>query len=379
MLQNTNFPELITEHNFEENYKNPFTLDDLEFKEFFNKIFAVNKIDEIIPDNEPEYVIKEKENKNFAFSNPNINESKEMTLDKSKQKIKDVGDNLSEFSSTPNSVGLIFDNKNNINNTINIMNERNDNYNYNYNNEPKIENIKTKKVKNNIFISKQTIFRYNFGENFAIFNCGLYNKSSRKIIDETLKELYQNGKNKNNTPRTDKSNSKTKHNKKVKNILKRKDNSDNIRKKIKARFLKVLRKKVNERLKIAGSKKLFKTLSQNFICNVSKEKNKDILHLTFKEVFSKNFIKGEKECEFELKKYHHNLSVLNYLEKNKEIMENSNYIIYKDMTFSQIFIEYINSKEFEIEIASLKQKKESDKYIKDYIIKASNLLNFFSN
>ena len=49
------------------------------------------------------------------------------------------------------------------------------------------------------------------------------------------------------------------------------------------------------------------------------------------------------------------------------------------MTFNQIFNEYLNSKEFEFEIASLKQEKESDKYIENYIIKASDLINFFSN
>ena len=49
------------------------------------------------------------------------------------------------------------------------------------------------------------------------------------------------------------------------------------------------------------------------------------------------------------------------------------------MKFTQIFNEYLKSKEFEIEIASLKREKENEKYIKDYIIKASDLIDFFSN
>ena len=376
MIQFNNFPELITENNSEENYKNINILDDsnnIEFNECFNKIFVMNKMNEIDTD-ESECVIKEKENQNLTFNNLNninINENKEMTLDKSKQKINE--DNLSEFSSILNSVGLIFDNKNNFNSIINIMNETNDNYNM----IPKIEITKTQKEKDNC--NNKNFFTTNCPKNFAIFNYGIYNKTSRDIIDQVLEELYQNETNKNKPEGMDNSNAIKKQNKKVKNILKRKENSDNIRKKIKTRFLKALRNRVNERLRKAGSQKLFKFLPQNFISNISKEKNKLILDLTFKEIFAKNFIKDEKECDLELKKYHHNLSVLSYLEKNKEIMENSNYIIFKDMTFSQIFKEYLISKDFEIEIASLKQEKENDKYIKDYIIKASNLLNFFSN
>ena len=170
-----------------------------------------------------------------------------------------------------------------------------------------------------------------------------------------------------------------KHKKKVKNILKRKENADNIRKKIKARFLKDLRNTINKRLEIAGSNKFFKLLPQSFITNISKAKNKPILDLTFKEIFTKNFCENGKKCGPDLKNYHHNLAVLDYLEKNKNISEKSNFNNFKNMTFNQIFNEYLNSKEFEFEIASLKQEKESDKYIENYIIKASDLINFFSN
>ena len=49
------------------------------------------------------------------------------------------------------------------------------------------------------------------------------------------------------------------------------------------------------------------------------------------------------------------------------------------MKFSQIFNEYLKSKEFEMEIALLKKENESEKYIKDYIIRANDLIEFFSN
>jgi hypothetical protein len=48
------------------------------------------------------------------------------------------------------------------------------------------------------------------------------------------------------------------------------------------------------------------------------------------------------------------------------------------MKYSELFNEYFISKEFEEEIYKLKQEKENDKYIKNYIIKSKNFINFFS-
>ena len=48
------------------------------------------------------------------------------------------------------------------------------------------------------------------------------------------------------------------------------------------------------------------------------------------------------------------------------------------MTFSEIFNEYLESKEFGLEITNLKKEKENDKYIKKYIIKAIFFLDFFN-
>ena len=100
------------------------------------------------------------------------------------------------------------------------------------------------------------------------------------------------------------------------------------------------------------------------------------MNLSFQELFSKNFCEGEKENEIN---FNHNQLVLKYLENNKEICEKSNYNNFKNMKFYEIYNEYLKSKEFEMEITSLKNEKETDKYIKDYIIKASDLIDFFSN
>jgi hypothetical protein len=156
---------------------------------------------------------------------------------------------------------------------------------------------------------------------------------------------------------------------------------DLIRKKIKARFLKILKKTINNKLKLAGSKKFFNLLQQKFISNTSREMNGEALDLTFKEIFSKNFCSSKGGCEDDanMKKYNANLSVLDYLEKNNDISKKSNYSKFKGMKYYQIFEEYLNSKEFEIEISCLRMEKGvDDKYIKKYIKLAYSLNNYFS-
>ena len=77
-----------------------------------------------------------------------------------------------------------------------------------------------------------------------------------------------------------------------------------------------------------------------------------------------------------MKKYHHNLSVLKYLEGNKALNEKSNFNIIKNMKLSEIFREYLESKEIGLEISDLKKDNENDKYIKKYIIKVKTFINF---
>ena len=47
------------------------------------------------------------------------------------------------------------------------------------------------------------------------------------------------------------------------------------------------------------------------------------------------------------------------------------------MKLYEIYDEYLDSKEFKMEISKLKKQKETDKYIKKYIIKAINLTDDF--
>ena len=212
-----------------------------------------------------------------------------------------------------------------------------------------------------------------------IFHKAINDNYSNQMINEALDEKNKKCKKVKSSGRKLFTNSPKIRLKKKKNIETRKENTDNIRKKIKAHFIKRLIKEINEKLKITGSKYIFKLLPQPFVCDVSKSKNKDVLDLTLKEILLKNFCNKNKVKQADIDKYNYNLFVLNYLEKNQEICEKSNFNNIKNMKYSKIYKEYLSSKEFGLEITSLKQKNENDKYIKDYIIKARNLLQFFNS
>jgi hypothetical protein len=70
--------------------------------------------------------------------------------------------------------------------------------------------------------------------------------------------------------------------------------------------------------------------------------------------------------------------MLKYLEKNSSICEKSNFKNIKQMKYKEIFYEYLNSKEFQMEIDNLKRAKESEQYIKKFI-KAFGFIDFFKN
>ena len=185
---------------------------------------------------------------------------------------------------------------------------------------------------------------------------------------------------------------------------KRKEKPDDLRKKIKARFLKALRVAINEKLKKAKSEKEFDFLPQCFVCAITKQKNDiSILNMTLKELMSTDFftkynlnldknknLKEEKKTENFLKKkrnktcpdinkYKRNVDVIKYLENNKQINEKANFEVISKMKFFEIFEEYLSSKEFEEDIYKLKKDdKEDQDYINDYIIKANEFINYFS-
>ena len=172
--------------------------------------------------------------------------------------------------------------------------------------------------------------------------------------------------------------------------VKRKLKPDNIRKKIKSRFFKSIRMRMNKMLKEAKSKELFDLLPQCFIINITKKKNQQIMDMPFKTLLTYDFIAEEKNMEqhsnmksakdkwnVDIKKYDKNLRVICYLENNKEIAEKSKFDVIGNMTVAQLFDEYLKSAEFEKEVVKLRNEGNDDSYIKDYIVKAFGFINYF--
>lgn len=220
-----------------------------------------------------------------------------------------------------------------------------------------------------------------------IFEEGQYDDYSSKKIKEVL-----NGKNFNDINEESESDNdeegiedqkrQKKPKKRKRNINRRKQNSDNIRKKVKGRFLKSLKKIINKNLKNSGSKYFFSFFPQPFTCNPNKEPNRAYLDMTLRQIYLTKFgcEKSNINADANLKKYKHNKFVLNYLENNnnKKISEKSHFNVIKNKKLSEIFKEYIISKEFGKEISSLKyDEKELDSYINRYIIKAYTFLSFY--
>ena len=153
----------------------------------------------------------------------------------------------------------------------------------------------------------------------------------------------------------------------------RRDNRDNIRKKIKRGFLNnSLIQKMNELLKCSGSVLYFEKFPQNFVCNISRQINNKLLNMTLEEIFEKRELYDEKE----LNNFYHNLTVI----KSKEIQKYNELRNILAKKYCELFEEYINSKEFKIdEISRLKRKEMNDEYIENYIYLAKHFIEFFNN
>ena len=158
---------------------------------------------------------------------------------------------------------------------INITNQKiQDNVNDNVFILIKANNEKDEK-RETIFNSKKRN-RNIFRTNFEIFNPREYDDYTKIMINEVL-----------NLKNKDKINLRnlfvTKLKKEKKNN--RKHYSDDIRKKIKSGFHRILKNILNAKLESAGSTLFFDYLPQVFITNISKKENQSILNLTL-ELFS---------------------------------------------------------------------------------------------
>ena len=212
-------------------------------------------------------------------------------------------------------------------------------------------------------------FEYNIDLNFepdlsfyeSLFKNKIFNVVYREREEENdypliEKEIFKKRK-------RNQENSKTK--------TRRRDNRDNIRKKIKRAFFNsFLIPKINTLLRNKGIDSFFVNFQNPFVINVTQKTNKELINMTIKEIFEKKelYQKSEFKC------YYHNLELV----KNEEILENEKLKNILNKTYQEIFEEYLNSKEFKIDEINRLKKKFEDDYIKKYIYLAKYFIEFIS-
>ena len=172
----------------------------------------------------------------------------------------------------------------------------------------------------------------------------------------------------------------------IKKKKQRKRKPDLMRKKIKARFHKDIKNVINSKLKSAGSHKFFDYIPQAFVTNITVKVNKEALNLTYEKLLQTDYKyeqKNKKKIVFnpeETHKYKINSDVLEYLESHPEICKNSEFDKIKKMKYKDILQAYFSSKEFEISLVDLYNKKNQKiEYMQAYINTALDYIYFFNN
>lgn len=160
-------------------------------------------------------------------------------------------------------------------------------------------------------------------------------------------------------------------------IYTRKYRPDNIRKKIQVGFHRYLHEKINMKLKLAGSRKMFIRLDQQLITNLSIEKNNQILSKTFSELIEEGpkIIKdGEKSIS--KKKSNTNKDTLKYIQKNEKLLKKSEFEKLGNVPLYILLKEYLQSEEFQ----NLKEKirmKENEFYYLRFKEASNTFLAFY--
>ena len=217
---------------------------------------------------------------------------------------------------------------------------------YHYSNSTKDDNSKIE------FISqKRKIFNINYRIRFDEFN-DVQNKSLSPLSPLSNEKSFLN-------------------NEVLSTKKRRRENLDNIRKKIKTVFFNnYLYKKINEALKNKKSKLYFVKFPISFVNDIKRNTNKDIINKSLLEIMLNKGLYNEND----LNNYYHNLKVVG----NKEILENEELKAILNKKYCELFEEYINSKEFNInEINRLKNNNMEDVYIKKYIYQSKYFMEYF--
>ena len=162
------------------------------------------------------------------------------------------------------------------------------------------------------------------------------------------------------------------NNKVLPTIKRRRENQDNIRKKLKTVFFNTfLRKKINEILNNKHSRLYFEKFPISFVNDIRKNTNKDVIDKTLLEII----LNKELYSENDLSNYNHNLKVV----ENKEFKKIGELKKILNKTFRELFEEFINSKEFNIdEINRLKNNNLDNIYIERYIYQSIHFIEYFA-
>ena len=162
------------------------------------------------------------------------------------------------------------------------------------------------------------------------------------------------------------------NNKVLPTIKRRRENQDNIRKKLKTVFFNTfLRKKINEILNNKHSRLYFEKFPISFVNDIRKNTNKDVIDKTLLEII----LNKELYSENDLSNYNHNIKVV----ENKEVKKIGELKKILNKTFRELFEEYINSKEFNIdEINRLKNNNLDNIYIERYIYQSIHFIEYFA-
>ena len=160
---------------------------------------------------------------------------------------------------------------------------------------------------------------------------------------------------------------------------KRVDMPDTKRKKINTNLyrniVKDLNKKLSECLKDDKSFK-FSTLSQYIIANVAKSDNKKRMNMSLKDLILDNsFINSNNKKDKDIANWKNNKKIIDYLYSTKDYLEIKQIL---EMKMKDIFIEYLNSDEFQKSIEELKKDGRYYEYISGYIKVASNFVDYYS-
>ena len=158
----------------------------------------------------------------------------------------------------------------------------------------------------------------------------------------------------------------------------RRNKEDDIRRMIGRRFFNdIVLNLINEILKNAGSIISFEKIQQDVVYDLVKKNNKKLLDMSLEQIFTKKDLYRGKNLE----KYNHNLKLINLLksEEYNDIRQNTQIDRILNMTYYDLFQDYITSNEFVEEINRLKNNKMKfdDSYIEKYIYYSLNFINNF--